>query len=235
MRAAVKGVKVAAPLLATLAVLAEPVAARSVAADPRALYGAELVFDIYREDRPVGQHRARFRATDGGVEVRSTTAITLKALFFTVYRFDYDSLAEWRAGALSKLTVAVDDNGDRRAITVAPAGDGLRLTVDAETPRAVPRPLFPTNHWNAAVLGEGRVLNTLTGALNDVRIRAGARAEVVTENGVVAATRYDYTGDLRTSVWYDDRGRWVAMRFLGRDGVPVEYRCRRCQGGPPAQ
>ena len=60
---------------------------------------------------------------------------------------------------------------------VAPAGDGLRLTVDAETPRAVPRPLFPTNHWNAAVLGEGRVLNTLTGALNDVRIRAGARAE----------------------------------------------------------
>ena len=39
----------------------------SVAADPRALYGAELVFDIYREDRPVGQHRARFRAIDGGV------------------------------------------------------------------------------------------------------------------------------------------------------------------------
>ena len=74
--------------------------------------------------------------------MRSTTAITLKALFFTVYRFDYDSLAEWRAGALSKLTVAVDDNGDRRTITVAPAGDGLRLTVDAET-RGGGRPVVP--------------------------------------------------------------------------------------------
>ena len=228
MRRGVRGAILAAWLAAAPAAASDPAAAT----DPRALYGAELVLDIYREDRQdVGQHRATFRAIDGGVEVRSASEITLKALFFTFYRFRYDSVAEWRAGALSKLTAAVDDNGDRRAIALVPVGDGLRLTVDAGAPQAVAGPLFPTNHWNRAVIDQGQVLNTLTGVLNQVRIRAGARAEVPTENGPVAATRYDYTGDLQTSVWYDDAGRWVAMRFLGRDGVAVEYRCRRCQGG----
>lgn len=231
MRRGVREAIGAALLAMTLAVASDPAAA----ADPRALYGPQLVFDIYREDQQVGQHRASFRAIDGGVAVRSTSEITLKALFFTVYRFRYDSLAEWRAGALSRLTVAVDDNGDQRTIAVAPAGDGLRLTVDAGDPRVLAGPLFPTNHWNAAVIDQGRVLNTLTGVLNQVRIRAGGRTEVATENGPVAATRYDYAGDLQTSVWYDDAGRWVAMRFLGRDGVPVEYRCRLCQGGAPAK
>ena len=46
------------------------------------------------------------------------------------------------------------------------------------------------------------------------------------------ATRYAYTGDLDNEVWYDDVGRWVKMRFKGRDGSTIDYVCRRCQGGP---
>lgn len=38
-------------------------------------------------------------------------------------------------------------------------------------------------------------------------------------------------GDLRTTVWYDDRGRWVKRRLRGRDGSTVNYACRRCQDG----
>ena len=46
----------------------------------------------------------------------------------------------------------------------------------------------------------------------------------------MAATRYAYSGDLKADVWYDDAGRWVKLRFRGRDGSVIEYVCRRCQG-----
>jgi hypothetical protein len=57
------------------------------------------------------------------------------------------------------------------------------------------------------------------------------REFVDTERGPVMATRYAYHGDLETEVWYDDFGRWVKMRFAGRDGSTIEYVCTLCQGG----
>jgi len=58
---------------------------------------------------------------------------------------------------------------------------------------------------------------------------------VETERGDVFATHYVYSGELDTEVWYDDEGRWVKMRFKGRDGSTIEYVCRRCQGPGPSQ
>ena len=110
------------------------------------------------------------------------------------------------------------------------SGDRLRIENTTEFFTASV-PLFPTNHWNPEVLRQTRVLNTLTGRINRVRIEPQAQETVATEHGDVPATRYAYTGELETEVWYDDAGRWVKMRFKGRDGSTIEYVCRRCQGG----
>ena len=98
-----------------------------------------------------------------------------------------------------------------------------------------PGQVFPTSHWHGAVVSEQRVLNTLTGLVNEVRIEARGREPVETESGMVAAGRYAYSGDLNTDVWYDDCGRWVKLRFQARDGSTIDYVCRRCQGGVAAR
>ena len=90
--------------------------------------------------------------------------------------------------------------------------------------------LFPTNYWNSNVLHEQRVLNTLTGQINKVRIEARKRERVPTERAEIEATRYAYTGEFQTEAWYVDMGRWVKMRFAGRDGAQIDYVCHRCQG-----
>ena len=114
----------------------------------------------------------------------------------------------------------------------ADMSQGNRLRIDnTDEAFTVDLPLFPTNHWNAQVLGQDRVLSTLTGRVNEVRIQPQGRETVATERGDLPATRYTYTGDLETEIWYDDAGRWVKMRFEGRDRSTIEYVCRRCQGG----
>lgn len=193
--------------------------------------GDEIHFDVYRNGTRVGFHRVRFQAGDKGLAVEAQFQIQVTFLGITVYRYRYDSSALWTDGSLSAIRTTVDDDG--AVLEVQARRIGRHFYVAAgDTAYETSAPLFPTNHWNAGVLGQNRVLNTLTGQVNNVHIAASGPDRVETERGPVAATHYAYTGDLQTDVWYDAAGRWVKMRFRGRDGSLIDYVCRQCQGGP---
>ena len=199
--------------------------------NPRVLYGGDILFDVFRAGDKVGFHRVAFKADGLRLTVRSSFQLKIDFLFLTAFRFHYQSTAEWRGGILDKLDARVDDDGDQSRILATRAESTMRIN-HAGGRFETAAPLFPTNHWNPRVLGERRVLNTLNGYVNEVRIVPRGRETVPTERGLVPATRYAYTGDLDNEVWYDDVGRWVKMRFKGRDGSTIDYVCRRCQGGP---
>lgn len=202
--------------------------------DPMSLYGEEIYFDVYRKGDKVGYHRVRFSGSASDLTVQSDFQLRIDVLFITVFRYLYQSEGRWRQGQLERLTASVDDDGKVVAVDVVPSGGRLKVE-SADKAFMTDSPLFPTSHWNAEVLGQTRVLNTLTGQINDVRIEPRGRETITTERGTVTATRYAYTGALQTEVWYDDAGRWVKMRFNGPDGAEIEYVCRRCQGAGAAK
>jgi hypothetical protein len=196
---------------------------------PKSLYGSEIYFDVYRNGEKVGYHRVSFENTGNNLSVDVTFKLKIDVLFFTAYRYHYQSRSKWQDGMLQQLQASVDDDGKLFRMQALRLGDSIRVEHGANL-YEIPAPILPTDHWNAAVLGNTRVLNTLTGIVNDVRINKLGRTEVATEFGQVSATHYAYTGDLQTEVWYDDAGRWVKMRFKGNDGSSIEYQCRQCQG-----
>lgn len=219
-----------AAVLPVLDVGATGVVPTPAVADPVALYGGSIEFDVFREGTKVGFHRTRFDADGAELSVTSTFELRIDVLFFTAYRYAYRSQARWRQGRLLTLTAEVSDDGKTSSLAVR--RDGRHLIVrNGQAVDRVAAPMFPTNHWNAAVLAETKVLNTLTGRVNRVRIEPRGDEAVATERGDVKATRYAYTGELATEVWYDNAGRWVKMRFKGTDGSTIEYVCQRCQGG----
>lgn len=224
-----------APVILASAAAAVGTGERTASAvDPFSLYGNEIYFDVYREGDKVGFHRTQFSRKGGDLIVNSEFQLRIDVLFFTAYRYLYRSESRWRNGQLESLRAAVDDDGTT-SFVVASRDSGRIKIRNAEGTIAVNSPLYPTNHWNAAVLSQPRVLNTLTGRVNDVRIVPQRREAVSTERGKVPATHHLYTGDLATEVWYDDAGRWVKMRFKARDGSTIEYVCRRCQGNQKVQ
>jgi hypothetical protein len=197
--------------------------------DPVALYGGLLDFAVYRDGSRAGTHSVRFERAGESVIVTGRFELDVEVLFFTAYRFEYVSVGRWRHGRLQALKTTVDDNGAKSSVRASRRDKGFSIEGPDGSLQA-PAPLYPTNHWNADVLGETRVLNTLTGRINTVSIEPAGREAVTTERGPVWATRYVYKGELETEVWYDDAGRWVGMRFQARDGSTIDYACRRCQG-----
>ena len=195
------------------------------------LYDGGIDFDVVREGEKIGTHKVRFDRDANGWNVRSVVDLEVRFLAFFVFRYRYEADALWVNGELQRLRTDVIDDGERSSMLATRSGDRMQIRFkdQAYTTEA---PIIPTNHWNADVLGQKRVLNTITGNVNDVMLVAKGREPIPTERGDVVANRYNYTGDLvDTEVWYDDAGRWVKLRFLGRDGTPIEYACRRCQGG----
>lgn len=196
--------------------------------DPIARYGNELVFQIRRNDAPVGQHIVRFNRGQDGLQVVAQSNIDISFLGFNAYSFRYRSESIWQEGQLSTLSVKVDDDGDQTSIAARREND--QLVVDGpDGQKSLPPGIFPTDHWHCGVLQTDQVLNTLTGNPNAVTISQTGRERLAVGNGMINATHFTYDGQLQTNAWYDADGRWVGLRFKARDGSEITYRCTSCQ------
>lgn len=221
-----------APALAALEVNA--CGAATDAVDPIALYGDELVFDVRRDGTPVGEHRVSFRRDGDTLHVAADFALEVRFLGFTAYRYRYGSNSTWRGDCLVSLEAVVNDDGKRSRVSAVREGDQIRIGGDRGD-LVAPAGVFPTDHWHPGVLGMDRVLNTLTGGINRVRIEDRGPATLASANGTLAARHFVYTGELNTEVWYDAAGRWVGMRFAGKDGSVIEHHCRSCAASVTAE
>jgi hypothetical protein len=197
--------------------------------DPFSLYGDELRFRVLRNGAPIGHHEVRFRTRQDEVIADSRFEAEVRVLFFTAYRYLYQSRDVWRDGCLVAVKAETNDNGKEMRVEAALEGEALRVTSPAGT-RTVEAGIFPTTHWNAGVIGSQRVLNTITGDIAAVDMIALGEETVLVEGTPALAQRYRYTGEIQSDVWYDADGRWVKMRFNAQDGSTIEYVCERCGG-----
>lgn len=195
--------------------------------DPLRLYGRDIQFSVVRNGDPIGTHRVTFDRRDDVVVADSRLDIRVKVLMVTAYRFLYTSTDVWQDGCLVALNAMIDDNGKTKTIRAEKRDGGLTV-VGPEGTQAGPSDLFPTNHWNAGVIGSNRVIDTLKGTVANVRIADRGVETVIAGGRKQQARRFAYTGDVETEVWYDDAGRWLKMRFIAQDGSVVEYICERC-------
>lgn len=203
-------------------------------ADPVALYGGSARYTIRRNGDTIGTHAMTFaRRADGAVEVTARTEMAVKILVFTAFRFTYDSSAVWRDGRLQEMAVTVDDDGEQKRTDVSRQADGTLLIDGPDGETTAPGDLFPTNHWNIGVVAAEQVLNTITGNINSITVTRGdAARRPAGGGGDRQVWPYQYSGELDVLSWYDSHGRWVGMRFPGRDGSTIDYICDSCGTAP---
>ena len=199
--------------------------------NPIALYGGGIDFDVIRNGENIGAHSVRFTAETEGLSVHCRVDMKINFLAIFNYRYTYESKSVWIGPKFKMLKATVNDDGKISSMLATQSGSGIHVRVQDKSYK-IKGPIIPTDHWNSDVLLQTRVLNTLTGNINNVGLVDNGSEKVSTEEGIIPATRYTYTGDLvDTDVWYDNAGRWVKLRFLGSDGTPIDYICRRCRGG----
>ena len=203
----------------------------NAAINPIQIYGQEYKFDIQRNGKKIGSHHLRFSQQGDTLMVNAKTRIKVKLLFLTLYEFTYDCTEVWDNQVLKKLDAVVNDNGKKYTIT-GTAKDGTFIVKNNRNENAqvevISGLIFPTNHWHKKVIQQNRVLNTLTGYVNEVDITKQPPEKISIQDHSITAHRYEYSGQLQTTAWYDEQGRWVKLAFDGEDGAEIEYICAGC-------
>jgi len=197
-------------------------------ADFAAKFGPIIEFEVLRDGTPVGRHQVRFENQQDGVTVTSEMALTVRLFSIPVYNFKYTAVEYWRQGQLHNLRVDVDDDGDKHRIEAERNQDKLSV-VGPDGTREFSGGVFPTSHWNPAVLQQNTVLNTITGQMNNVEITKTSYENIEVSGVTRRAARYHYSGDLAVTAWYDAAGRWIKLSFMAEDGSQIEYRCVICK------
>lgn len=224
--------------LTTAAVLAAAVSSPALAdpielperIDPLELYGDEMQFDVVRDGDPIGSYLVFFRKNGDALQVETRASIKVDLMLLPAYRLRYQSLETWRDGWLTNLTASTNEDGEFSHVEVARDGAALEVSGTDGTWDGAPD-LLPTSHWNMAQIAADTLINTVSGNPNRISVAEAGIEEVPMGDQLRPARRFVYSGDLNMEAWYDDRGRWVKLRFAAEDGSTIEYVCRRC-GSP---
>ena len=218
--------------LAVLAATSGAGRAADALPDPLKLYGGEMVFSVWRSGSEIGQHHVTFMRDNGTLTVRSLFDIAVKLLGITVFRYKYQSQEIWRDGELAQLDSTIDDDGTPHSVQAKAEGGKLSVVGPEAPHEPVTLPILPSTHWNAQVITASRVLNTLSGKVNQIKLVPVGVESVPVGSAQRQATHYRYTGDIQAESWYDSDGHWLKLRFPGTDGTPIDYVCVRCVAAP---
>ncbi len=168
----------------------------------------DIVFDVYRNGSPFGEHVVRFQELgDGRLEVDVDVELRAGLGPITLFRYRHDSREVWENGELVRL--ATETFNDGQEMDVSLEGD------------AIP-PLVLSSHWRGYQPGLDQVLNTETGEPMDVVIEDLGLDTIETPQGPIPARRIRLAGTLTADLWYDEAGRWVGCQFEAR-GQTIRY------------
>jgi len=188
-------------ILGLAVVMSAPVSALSIPSN------GQLNFDVVRKGSDIGDMSYHFSGTTNVFTVTVTTDIEVKVPLIrtTAYIFQQNSVESWKGGAMQHLSSSTNDNGAPHQLNTASNG------------------ALPASLWNNDIVQSSTLMNTIDGAMMNVRAADLGSETVQTKRGNVAAHHYRLTGGLARDVWYDGDGNLAQVMFKADDGSTVMY------------
>lgn len=186
--------------------------------------GEVLRFQVYLDDKPIGEHSFRISEGGGLKRVSSSAAFDVDFLFINAYRYRHSSNEVFRDGCLQEIRATTDDNGKRYKVKGSVLDDGFRVQHQDGVEQA-DGCLMTFAYWNPDFLDEKLLLNAQTGELEGISVIEKGRDDVEVGSQKVSATRYALTTDkLTIDVWYNDALGWVGLSSDTGKGRRLIYR-----------
>lgn len=189
-----------------------------------AISGEVLRFQVYLDDKPIGEHSFRISENGEFQRISSDASFDVDFLFFNAYRYRHSSNEVFRSGCLQEIRATTDDNGKRYRVEGSALGKGFRVQHQDGAEQA-DGCLMTFAYWDRDFLAQRRLLNAQTGELEGVSVHRKGKDEVEVGSRQVPATRYALTTDkLTIDLWYNDTLGWVGLSSDTGKGRRLIYR-----------
>ena len=181
-----------------------------------------LRFQVYLDDKPIGEHSFRIAGSGDTRRVSSRAAFDVDFLFINAYRYRHSSSEVFRDGCLQEISATTNDNG--KSYKVEGVADGKRLRLQDQD--SIPGCVMTFAYWNRDFLQQQQLLNPQTGELEQVSVQSKGRDRIEAADGrELPAERYALTTDeLTIELWYNEDLGWVGLESDTGKGPRIIYR-----------
>jgi hypothetical protein len=183
----------------------------------------DLRFRALWRGSSIGEHRIAFGTDGDRLVVDTHIDISVRVLFFNVFRLTHDAQEIWQSGRLVSATSTTDRDGTRLQVSGNAVADGFRV-VGENGPFLTAADLLTTNAlWDSRIVHEQRLIDVQYGGEIGLVARPFGEEQVATPQGPVRANRYRMiTPHYAGSVFYDRDQRWVKA-LIELKGHTIEY------------
>lgn len=180
-------------------------------------------FDVYLNDKKVGQHEFKVLESGGSKQVQSEADFNYKVLFISAYRYEHSAAERWAGNCLAEFDASTNANGDYIRVSGEQSGAGFLVERDGN-PVELPKCVMTFAYWNPAFLDQPRLLNPQTGEYLDVSVEEVGDEILEIRGQAVAATRFKLTAkEIDLSLWYSTNHEWLALESVAKGGHIIRY------------
>lgn len=184
---------------------------------------ASLNFDVYLNDKRVGEHLYEIVDVDGIRQVQSDANFDYRILFFPAYRYEHNNFERWSDNCLLGFEARTNANGKRLQVSGERTGGVFRVE-SGDAPLELPECVMSFAYWNPDFLDEPRLLNPQTGEYVKVSVEKVADDVLEVRGEPVPARRFRLTADeLDITLWYSEDDEWLALESIVKGRHIVRY------------
>ena len=173
----------------------------------------------------IGHQVLTFRCDGDRLVVDTTVDVTVRMLFFTIYRHEARYRGVWQGDRLLRFESHTDDNGKKLEVFARAAGG--RVIIDGPNGRSeAPLTVVPNHPWNHDLISRRLLLDPIDGKVLQVDVTDAGEEAIELDGRRIKARKYLVSGDLELELWYDSGGAWLRWRMQEERGAVTMNRER---------
>lgn len=177
-------------------------------------------FKVLRNGTPIGEHHLTFTQTGNELAVEIAVALDVYIAGIRFFHYTLAATERWSGGVFQSLDSKINNNGTQLEVHAHKIATGYDVIgINHTHPEksypeyTTPPNTMPLTYWNKAMLN-GTILNIQTAHSYPAIVSSPGWNKLPTANGgFIIAQRYDVTGKLHLTVWYDQSNQWSGLQF----------------------
>lgn len=180
-------------------------------------------FDVYLNDKRVGNHSFTVAETDGIKLVQSEANFKYRILFIPAYQYEHRAAERWADNCLVDLSATTNDNGKRILVTGSQTSNGFAVQ-RGQSPVELAECVMTFAYWNPEFLEQPRLLNPQTGEFVEISVEQAGNDFLEVRGQRVPATRFRLTAyGIDLTLWYSPNDEWLALESIAKGGHVIRY------------
>ena len=181
-----------------------------------------IEFDIFRNNKNIGQHIFSFKREDNQLQVESEINFQIKKLGVVLYKYHVKGTEYFENGELVKFNSKTNQNGKEKYVNIK-LDDGELLIDGSSFKGKVPADYLLGTWWNHSIVNAEAQISAVSGRIIKQKVTFLGKENLVIGDKTYNTLHFNFSSvdkklskdkKLNTDVWYDEKTlNWVKATF----------------------